>query len=90
MRSYQKQVYIRSGCISTMKTPSMGIHLYYGMDTDRRLGGSTTIYLGESFSESKIIKNPGKIINISKQIMLGRFSSMSLGMPWVLNTSIEL
>ena len=34
--------------------------------TQTTTGGSTTIYLGESFNESKIIKNPGEVVDISK------------------------
>ena len=34
--------------------------------TQTTTGGSTTIYLGESFNESKVIKNPGEVVDISK------------------------
>ena len=34
--------------------------------TQTTTGGSTTIYLGDSFDESKIIKNPGEVVEIPK------------------------
>ena len=40
-------------------------YTYITVWTQTEIGGGTTIYLGESFSESKVIKNKGEVINIS-------------------------
>ena len=42
-------------------------YTYITVWTQSELGGSTTFYIGETFSESRVIKNPGEIIDISKQ-----------------------
>jgi len=53
-------------------------YTYITIWTQSELEGSNTIYIGESFKESKIIKNPGEIVDIST-MNIGKIAQHEFG-----------
>ena len=53
-------------------------YTYITIWTQTTTGGSTTIYLGESFNESKVIKNPGEVVDIPA-VNIGKIAQHEFG-----------